>query len=1144
MKMTKKILAVVLSVIMILSVFAVVPFTAFARDGYLWLYANDANVSLINNYNYGTGSTVGGGSNGSRTQSLSDMQEKGFVDAQNTSNVTYYIYAENAGTYNSLTTVNWGLGTNGVVPEGGYYFVIGVNDKKFYKSESFTTTGWKEEVSIDIELEKGINVVRILPHAADNNNHQYWVDVNSFNLPAGVGLENKTGEFKTNCINGGAGQVQGYTNLFSSVGTNLGGCQGGTMRSEKLTYATMDTEALKNVPYYSVTVNVPYDGYYSILQQIGTPTSQDATGYFAYAVDGKFYRGGFNSYGGGNKTYATAYMTKGTHTITLTAAYDYVGTYNGGVVSNNGSTAFDWNDLQNVYIPGVTRAETQINPQTIAPQTNVLYADDSAWYVGGTVSTTEKAYGTRSSGDHWLIGGFSTNGGTFDDFANGQYKANEASSVNYQVKVDKAGTYDITVINQVATNTTTNAKDSGYFATVAVNDKTFVKAPFTPYYLTQVATNCWTASTVSVELEEGVNVIRVFPKTSDAMTNISGWINFGGIKVDGPGTATAVTSASTGKKSTPSQQVQFGDSTLTNKYLNVTAGGNVGGVQYGDAFAAGITYDTLSLDNLSKVPYVAFNVTVPEAGNYDFQLATSYGPNSTEVKGMPYIAAITSEGVKTKIARHLNGGFVNSPASIKLPAGTTTVYFVPPLSDHYTSVGQWYDFGTLYSYGGATISLVDVYAEEKAAFAEYKTAVSAGLADYADDCVAAADIVATAQSAIAALVYDEAKTLDANKADVDAIKAQAVADVEAAVAAEKLAADKAAFDEYKAAVSAGLNDYADDCAAAADIVATAQADIAALVYDEAKTLDENKADADAIANKAIADVAAAVEAAEKLAADKAAFDEYKATASAGLADYADDCVAAADIVAVAQADIAALVYDEAKTLDENKADADAIANKAVADVAEAVAAELAANKASFDNTKSQATNYLNALNTADLSAAMKELHSEYADRLANLTYDESKNLADNLLQIDYIVLPFESELAAAKKAVADQLHVWTQYQKNITASSDEAYVRFFFELDTNTNLYEDYGFYVTIEGLFENQKVSFYGAELDAIAGLQTPDVYDYSGKANKFVYSYFVLPNDMFGLDITVQAYFTDAAGEQLGEVKTANVADRYNLG
>ncbi len=1125
MKITKKLLSVVLSVVMILSLFAIVPFTANAHPDYIWLYANDENVSLLNNYNYTSGSTVGGAGSGSRTQKLADMKAKGFVDAINTPNVTYYIYAENAGTYSSLVSFNVG---GSALPEGGYKMVIGVNDKNFYEGAPITTAGWIAEQEIMIDLEKGINVVRLLPHVADNFVTTTWVDVNSFNLPKDVGLENKTGEFKANCINGGAGEVQGHTNFFNNVGTNLGGIQGGTMRSERITFATMDTEALKNIPYYSVTVNVPYDGYYSIMQTIGTPGTQDATAYFAYAVDGKFYRGGFNTYGGGNRTYATAYMTKGTHTITITGAYDYVGTYNGSVVSNDGSTAFDWNDLQNVYIPGVTRAETQIDPQTIAPQTNVLYADDSAWYVNGTVSTTEKAFGTRSSGDHWLVGGFSTNGGTFDTISKGQFKANEAASVNYQVKVDKAGTYDITVINQVATGTTTNAKDSGYFATVSVNDKTFVKAPFTPYYLTQAAANCWTASTVSVTLEEGVNVIRVYPRADDAMTNISGWINFGGIKVDGPGTATAVTSDATGKKTTPSQQVQFGDSTLTNKYLNVTAGGNVGGVQYGDAFAAGITYDTLSLDNLATVPYVAYKVTVPAAGYYDFQLATNYGANSVATNGLPYIAAMTSAGEKTKIAKYQTTGYTNSRAAIKLPKGTTTVYFVPPLADHFTSVSQWYDFGTLYSYGGATLSSATVLHIDEykpTAIAQVEAMKLSG--DPAQVDAAIAEIVAEIDN------YTSTKTYTDQVVDIDNI----VAGAPARIANARLAG----FDEYIAyavTIVNGFNSIYVDADAEISAGVTAINDI---FYDSDKGYSENIAVIDAAVAAAKANVEAA------LAADKNTFNTTNKNMLKNLINNLakdGDSEAVTAIITKALADVDAFEFDSAKTLAENRTALTAIRTEANAAVTAQRAAELEAAKTEFNAAKTEATAAVDALNKETNSAAMNEIHSDAADKLAALAYDESLTLAENKAAIKAITDDVTSKLSAAEKAIADQLHVWTQYQKNITAESELAYVRFFFELDTNTNLYEDYGFYVTIEGLFENEKMSFFGAELDAIAGLSTPDVYDYSGKADKFVYAYFVVPSDMFGSDITVQAYFTDAAGEQLGEVKTANIAAKYNLG
>ena len=151
-----------------------------------------------------------------------------------------------------------------------------------------------------------------------------------------------------------------------------------------------------------------------------------------------------------------------------------------------------------------------------------------------------------------------------------------------------------------------------------------------------------------------------------------------------------------------------------------------------------------------------------------------------------------------------------------------------------------------------------------AAFEAYKAEKKAAVEAMAQegDSEAAAQIIAAAAAAIEALTYDEAKTLDENKAAVDALAN--IADALAAQrAADKLAADKAAFEAYKAEKKAAVEAMAEegDSEAAQQIIADAAAAIEALTYDEAKTLDENKAAVDALAD--IADRLAAQRAADK-----------------------------------------------------------------------------------------------------------------------------------------------------------------------------------------------------------------------------------------------------------------------------------------
>ena len=249
-------------------------------------------------------------------------------------------------------------------------------------------------------------------------------------------------------------------------------------------------------------------------------------------------------------------------------------------------------------------------------------------------------------------------------------------------------------------------------------------------------------------------------------------------------------------------------------------------------------------------------------------------------------------------------------------------------------------------------------AADMTAFEAYKTAKKSAMDALLQegDSEAVQSIVGLAKTQIEGFAYDESKTLDENKAALDTLVANVPNAVAEQRAADKLADDKAAFDDYKAEKKAAVEAMAEegDSTDAQQIIADAAAAIDALTYDEAKTLDENKAAVDAAAD--IADALSAQRAADaaaaQLAADKAAFDDYKADQKAAVQALAEegDSDAAQTIIADAAAAIEALTYDETKTLDENKAAVDA-----AAEIADALAAQRAADKAAAETPDTPAT---------------------------------------------------------------------------------------------------------------------------------------------------------------------------------------------
>ena len=148
------------------------------------------------------------------------------------------------------------------------------------------------------------------------------------------------------------------------------------------------------------------------------------------------------------------------------------------------------------------------------------------------------------------------------------------------------------------------------------------------------------------------------------------------------------------------------------------------------------------------------------------------------------------------------------------------------------------------------------------------------------DSEAAQAIIADAVAAIEALAFDYDKSLEENKAAVDEVVEPVAEALAEQRAAEQLAADKAAFEAYKAEQVAAVEALAEegDSEASQAIIADAVAAIETLAYDEEKSLEENKAAVEEIA----APVAEAL--AEQRAADAIILGDVNSDGEVDLSD--------------------------------------------------------------------------------------------------------------------------------------------------------------------------------------------------------------------------------------------------------------------
>ena len=295
-----------------------------------------------------------------------------------------------------------------------------------------------------------------------------------------------------------------------------------------------------------------------------------------------------------------------------------------------------------------------------------------------------------------------------------------------------------------------------------------------------------------------------------------------------------------------------------------------------------------------------------------------------------------------------------------------------------------------------TINVTNTSVADKAAFEAYQTEQLAAVEAMAveGDSETSLQLIADAKTAIEAIAFDYALSLNANKAAIDAI-------------VEQLTADLTAQRDKEAAEAAAIKAEEDAVAAANAAVAELKADAAELaVSPEAKAYEaENVQAAVAAAEEAIAAVAPAIEAVEALIAEgKLSTDNAEALAAAiAAAEAAID--AAEDAILVAQE-----TYKNQKQLD----DAAEAGAKAAAE------ASVTSLKVAMENVViiEEAKNYP-AENVKEAVTAAEDAVAAAEEAIAAIEalISEGKLATDNKVAVAQAINAAQGAVEAAKAAV-------------------------------------------------------------------------------------------------------------------------------
>ena len=324
-------------------------------DNSVRLEAENAVIGRYTNTNEaGKSGTVVGGINRdpSFMQTFADLQENGLTDKSGIAYVSYMVNAPEAGSY-TLRSV-YRVVMNSGYELASYYMTASVNDKAFYQMAyapyGTETNGWAESETV-VQLEKGYNVIRMISVNADNNASVSWLNQDYIEIE---GDQKVTAVTQTSNIfqSGEAAYYNGYTTVNSGSYDWAKSFLGGIEKIQ-MTYDMLDYTTIKELGWVSYTLEIPADGYYDMHTSINTGAKTQ--GYIIMVIDGVKYKMPVAEVAEGfkrNKQNLTTYLTKGTHTILVSA------------LCESGATWCDMGALT-VYGEGVKLAETQIDPITL-----------------------------------------------------------------------------------------------------------------------------------------------------------------------------------------------------------------------------------------------------------------------------------------------------------------------------------------------------------------------------------------------------------------------------------------------------------------------------------------------------------------------------------------------------------------------------------------------------------------------------------------------------------------------------------------------------------------------------------------------------------------------------------------------------------
>ena len=592
-----------------------------------------------------------------------------WINSNKQAYIEYAVIAPASGEYDIAVGFQAGASDKSVAKP---YIAVLVNNDA-YKAQFTKDWDQVDTVKLTVKLQQGMNIIRCTGVTVDQPIYKKgWINFDFLDLDnrltpvkhSSTFMEAENAKYFNKFKVQAGSKEEGATGK-GTTGRVLGSSDRKYIHGQSMTLENFEFGQLKQIPYFSVTVNAPMDGYYPISLKVSIDGRQK-NNTIGMIVDDivhtvKYEKLGKQAKDGEVDT--LVYLKAGEHVLTFTAPMP-------ATADMDVNYSYYWCNYDSITLyNGLTFAKKQKEPIMDPDYTRIEVEDYAMFNLCGD-------NGTAAGNGYYKVSQ------SWTEIKKDGIDGSRTPYVELKVNAKKAGPYAIFVgITYGMTEGSLWNVVDGKFV-VDVNGKLETK----PVRITKTAAS--TVSLVWIILEEGENTIRLTHLTSDAQHGGTTWIDFDYIEM--PYWVTKGIEFVKPSNKLEAENANF-DAFAQMTSKKYSGGAYLGRVNYDTVDEVDITHETLDPKNLGGLPHVTYRVFAEKAGTYQITVGFAAGltnyPAAEMAAGVnaSYTVIVNSE-TKQRVEFNLKSASVNMARIIEVElqegeneitvTGTTSEYVI------------------------------------------------------------------------------------------------------------------------------------------------------------------------------------------------------------------------------------------------------------------------------------------------------------------------------------------------------------------------------------------------------------------------------------------------------------------------------------